>query len=132
MKLKRYVYASFNFEGFHCWPDAPEEVDFLRHRHRHLFHVKAVLEVQHNDRDVEFILLKRRLRASVATFQAMASDVETWSCERWAEELLKEHGLSMVDVSEDGENGAIVHVAGYTGPMQPKGSGRLMPDRSEA
>lgn len=109
--MKIYVTVTTQFEGFHCWPDAPDEVAFLRDRHRHMFHVKAVKRVSHDDRDVEFILLKRAIDTKVVTMQAADGvDVSTWSCERWALELVNEFGLSECEVSEDGENGARVVV----------------------
>jgi DNA-binding transcriptional regulator/RsmH inhibitor MraZ len=63
--------------------------------------------VSHGDRDVEFILLKRTVEAEIVAIGA-EEDTETWSCERWAEELLVRMQLDKVEVSEDGENGAVV------------------------
>jgi predicted glycosyltransferase involved in capsule biosynthesis len=105
--LKVRVYATTRFEGFHRWPDAPDEVAFLRNRHRHVFHVRAEKAVSHDDRDVEFILLKRAVEAEIKTV-SLEEETETWSCERWASELLQRLQLDKVDVSEDGENGAVV------------------------
>jgi hypothetical protein len=87
------------------WPNPLEEVAFLGAPHRHEFHVKAEKVVSHNDRDIEFILLKR---AIAATIEKMKSQSINWSCETWAENILEAHGLDKVEVSEDGENGAIV------------------------
>lgn len=101
------VFATTRFEGFHRWPDAPEEVAFLRDRHRHVFHVRAEVPVRHDDRDVEFILLGRRVAAEVEVIRS-TQDVSCWSCERWANELVDRLGLSACEVSEDGENGARV------------------------
>jgi hypothetical protein len=101
------VYATTTFEGFHRWPDAPLEVAFLRDRHRHLFHIRAEVRVTHSDRDVEFILLKRQLDRAIGELK-YEYDTSTWSCEQWAECLLGRLKLDRVEVSEDGENGAIV------------------------
>jgi hypothetical protein len=101
------VYATTRFEGFHRWPDAPDEVAFLRDRHRHVFHVRAEASVSHGDRDVEFILLKRAVDRTVGAIK-YEYDTSTWSCEQWAECLLGRLKLDRVEVSEDGENGAIV------------------------
>jgi hypothetical protein len=107
-----HVFATVRFEGFHRWPDAPEEVAFLRVLHRHIFHVRAEVEVRHDDRDVEFILLGRRVSESIRMI-ASSQDVSCWSCERWCREIIDWLGklgiqLSRVEVSEDGENGAVV------------------------
>ncbi len=101
------VFATLRFEGFHAWPAAPDEVAFLRDRHRHLFHVRAEVTVAHQDREVEFILLKRRVEAEIQKVLA-EQPTEQWSCEAWALYLWRELGLDRVEVSEDGENGAVV------------------------
>ena len=100
------VFARTSFEGFHCWPDAPDEVSFLRARHRHIFHVEVKVQVIHGDRDVEFILLKREVDLFIE--KTLKGNTANWSCERWALEILEEFGAEEVTVSEDGENGAIV------------------------
>ncbi len=92
------------FEGFHCWPDAPDEVAFLRTQHRHEFHVTARKIVRHDNRDVEFILYKRRIDEAIHHLRRTNS-VEYWSCERWASEIGEEVEADFVEVSEDGENG---------------------------
>jgi 6-pyruvoyl-tetrahydropterin synthase len=103
------VYCTTSFEGFHCWPDAPEPVAFLRVLHRHRFNVRVEVRVRHDDRDVEFILLRRAVEVEIARVQA-TKDVKTWSCERWASHLLETFEAVRVEVNEDGENGAIVEV----------------------
>lgn len=104
---RTWVWCSFSFEGFHCWPTAPDHVAFLRSPHRHMFHVEAQKEVTHTDRDIEFITLKRQLEAAIVPIQA-SRDVSNWSCEDWCHELLNRFDLYRVEVSEDNENGAVV------------------------
>lgn len=99
------IWIRFAFEGFHRWKDAPDEVAFLRDRHRHLFHVRVEWSVTHADRDREFFIEQRAARAAVAALQA-APGCEEWSCEHWAARILEATGASRVEVSEDGENGA--------------------------
>lgn len=43
--------------GTHNWPSGYPT--FLNHEHRHEFHVNVEMEVFHNDRELEIILLKR-------------------------------------------------------------------------
>lgn len=107
--IKRTIFVTFQKEGIHRYPDAPEGVEFLRNPHRHIFHFRVTVEVFHNDRDIEFILFKRELEAlySDATLQ-----VDYKSCEMLAEDLIDYIGAAYpnrkvtVEVSEDGENGA--------------------------
>ena len=96
------------FEGFHCWPDAPEAVGFLRDKHRHVFHVRVDVSVSHSDRDVEFILFKQQLDKDIQSI-AEERDTSTWSCESWCEAILDTYPSAIrVEVSEDNENGAVV------------------------
>ena len=107
MLIQIRVFCTTQFEEYHQWREAPEEVYFLRTLHRHNFHVRAEKVVTHDDRDVEFILLKKRVNATIEKIQD-DEYVNTWSCERWASELLTRLNLDKVEVSEDGENGAVV------------------------
>ena len=106
---KTSVFCRTQFEAFHCWPEAPESVAFLRTRRRHIFHVEAWAAVKHDDRDIEFILLKRDVDGMIQR-ALCTNDTSTWSCEQWAKYLVGACTLSKCIVSEDGENGACVEV----------------------
>lgn len=106
--MKRVVVVRFTFEGQHHWPEAPDEVGFLRTLHRHRFFVEAEKEVSHGDREVEFILLQRAMCAHCEKIKQSTTGVNRWSCEHWAEALLVEFGLTSCSVFEDNENGARV------------------------
>jgi len=111
--ISRKIKISFQKEGIHCYPAAKDisGVEFLAHPHRHIFHFYVTIEVNHNDRDIEFILFKRELEA---IYDASIIEVDYKSCEMLAEELLEYviHNYPRRDVSvevyEDNENGAIV------------------------
>lgn len=116
MTEKRSIRVRAQFEGFHCWSDAPDEVAFLREEHRHIFHVDALIEVRHGDRELEFILVKRWLeRESIDPLKlVLRQGLQTeMSCEDIAEliagDIRKQYGnrAIKVEVSEDGENGGI-------------------------
>lgn len=107
MPLEIRVFCTLQFEGFHAWEAAPESVAYLRSRHRHIFHVRAEKIVSHDDRDVEFITMKTAISEEVNSLKTLPR-ARKWSCERWAKEILERYGLDRVEVSEDGENGAIV------------------------
>lgn len=122
--LKRSIMVRAQYEGIHCWPEAPDEVDFLQSPHRHMFQIRASIEVSHNDRDVEFIMVKRHidswLQTKCKTFDEYEPQGTVWymgrlSCEDVAEQVIETlHnfvGTSRtitVSVSEDGENEAMV------------------------
>jgi len=115
--MKTQIYVTTSFEGFHCWPQAPQEVFFLRQLHRHNFGVKVTLRVTHS-RAVEFILFKRKLDAVIKDELSpyiFSRENET-SCEDMAMFVFNyfntlpsyEGAVASVEVNEDNENGAIV------------------------
>lgn len=111
--MKTYIVVKFQFEGVHRWPDAPDPVKYLRNIHRHMFYVTATIEVRHNDRELEFIMVKNALKQHVEDVK------ETWpgaiSCESMAEDIIRfiqtiygQNRWVSVKISEDDENGALV------------------------
>ena len=111
---KRYIKVSFQKEGIHKYPDAKnlKGVEFLQYPHRHIFHFYVTLSVEHNDRDVEFILFKRELQN---LFNDVILQVDYKSCEMIADDLLDYIEVNypnryvQVEVYEDNENGAEVY-----------------------
>ena len=109
MVKQKFIWVTFQKEGIHKYPDAPEGVEFLKYPHRHIFHFKVELEVFHDDRDVEFILFKRELEK---LFTDGTLQLDYKSCEMIADDLAfyiqakyPKRDL-VITVSEDGENGA--------------------------
>lgn len=115
MTIKRFVEVSFQKEGIHRYPAAETDpnladVSFLAHPHRHIFHFYVKVEVWHNDRDIEFILLKRELE----NLYQGTMQIDYKSCEMLAEDLIEyilakyRHRNITVRVYEDNENGAVL------------------------
>lgn len=116
-KASVFAEVSFQFRGFHKWNDAPAEVKHLRNRHRHVFHVTATIKQSHDDRDIEYIMLKRDLKNYMTSTFSPGEPIEfgTLSCEMIAKKLVAymrreypKREKYIVEVLEDGENGAIV------------------------
>jgi len=119
--ITRKIYVTFQLEGVHCYPAAltdpalatgdEYDVSFLGNPHRHMFHFKVSIEVEHNDRDIEFIQFKRWL---LKLYASATLDLNHRSCEMMAEELATQiqaqyPGRELtIDISEDGENGAVL------------------------
>ena len=110
-RVKKNIWVTFQKEGIHKYPNAPDEVDFLRYPHRHIFKFKVQIEVYNDDRDMEFFIFKRWLESLYAD-DTLQLDYK--SCEMMADDLAKQikdkypgRQLS-IDVSEDGENGCHV------------------------
>lgn len=127
--MKTTVFCKTQFEGVHCYPDAPQEVVFLKVPHRHMFGIKVELEVFNDDREVEFIMLKHNVEVflneryeycSTGTYTHLGA----MSCEQIAKDIIgyleecycKETKRAIVvSVDEDGENGATVSNNGEVG-----------------
>ena len=116
MVKQKFIWVTFQKEGIHKYPDAPEGVEFLKYPHRHIFHFKVELEVFHDDRDVEFILFKRELEK---LFADGTLQLDYKSCEMIADDLAfyiqakyPKRDL-VITVSEDGENGATCYYPTY-------------------
>lgn len=114
------IWVTFRKEGIHRYPAAGQDpklasgdaydVSFLQYPHRHIFHIKAYLEVFHDDRDVEFIQFKRWLES---LYNQGTLELNHKSCEMIADDLHKEISAKYtnrkiwIEVSEDGENGCL-------------------------
>jgi hypothetical protein len=108
--IGRFIFVTFQFDGIHSWPECPiKEVSFLKNPHRHIFHGTLVKQVTHNDRDIEFIQLKREvLRFIHEHWFNDGNSLGSMSCEEMAGRLLDQFKAVMVIISEDGENGAVI------------------------
>lgn len=115
---KRMIWVQFQKEGIHCYPAAGTDpklktgdeydVSFLSLNHRHIFHFRVGIKVFHNDRDLEFIQVKRWLENQYATG---ILELNHKSCEMMADDLYEvianryPNRDITISVSEDGENG---------------------------
>jgi hypothetical protein len=116
---RRWIWVHFQKEGIHCYPAAATDpklatgdqydVSFLASPHRHVFHFKVSIEVEHSNRSIEFIQFKRWLES---LYNTGTLQLDYRSCEMIAEDLYVEIAAKYpgrnvrIDVSEDGENGA--------------------------
>lgn len=107
------IYVTFSRAGFHRWPAAPAGRAYLRDLHRHLFKVRVDTVVMHDEREIEFHDLLDRAES---LFEDIVSGApEGKSCETMARQLADALRIFYsrtftVEVSEDGECGAIVTV----------------------
>lgn len=123
------VWTTFEVVGFHNWPDAFEEVDHLRSRHRHLFKIRLEVGVSHTERAIEFQALQHNAKGFF--FETFAGsklglgimlahddfEFHDRSCETIAQALMgflidfyPSSDPYEVTVSEDGESGATLRV----------------------
>ncbi|CAL9961958.1 hypothetical protein VPHD479_0066 [Vibrio phage D479] len=121
--MKTSVFVTTSREFIHNFPESatiPElcdgsdlDVSFLAHPHRHIFGFRVETNVFHDDRDIEFIQLRRTLDAYLST---LPRDLGRMSCEQFGMNIIEhlndiwgaEGRWWKVEVNEDAENGAIV------------------------
>jgi hypothetical protein len=107
--MTNFIWITTEKEMFHCYPEAEEEVKFLRQIHRHIFKFKVYLEVFTDSRDIEFILFKKFINEEINKLNVNLLDK---SCEMISNYLA--NGIKAkypqrdikIEVSEDGENGS--------------------------
>ena len=109
--MQRRIWVTFRRKGVHYYASAPEDVSYLRSPHRHLFHFKVTVTVDHNDREIEF---HQFLNWCESLYDSGTLALDHRSCEMIAEDLIERIRQSYpnrsgeVEVSEDGECGAII------------------------
>lgn len=114
--MQRAVVCKLKRELYHRYKDAPEPVWYLRNLHRHELDIEVTLEVFHNDREIEFIMLKHEINSFLDSlkFDTPNNENDGISCEMIAESIVtylsNKYGQRyvQVEVLEDGENGACV------------------------
>ena len=114
MATDTWIWYTTIIEGLHCYPEEQHE-NYLWSIHRHLFHIKVSIQVFGADREIEFIRSKRQFTQLVfdefgnpAAFNRMScEDIGQWVLEQ---NMIKygNHRKYYIEVSEDGENGAVV------------------------
>jgi hypothetical protein len=135
---QRQIWVTFQKEGIHKYPAAltdpalatgdEYDVSFLGYPHRHIFHFRVWISVQHDDRDIEFIQFKRWLEGLYNDSNAVL-ELDYKSCEMIADDLYRQVNLKYpgrhvsIEVSEDGENGCVNM---YMDPRTPQ---KLYPDQ---
>lgn len=110
--IKTKIAVTFQKAGFHHYPGAPLQVDYLTHKHRHMFKFKVTVQVGHDNREIEFHMFLSWLEQ---LFETRELDIDFKSCEMLAKDVLdkimREYGTGRevtVEVWEDGECGGIV------------------------
>lgn len=119
-KTVNRIWVTFKKEGIHRYPAALtdpnlathgwDDVSFLGHPHRHIFHFRVGIDVFHDDRDIEFIQFKRWLER---LYSEGVLSLDYKSCEMISDDIAESvaaqyPGRSIdIEVSEDGENGSV-------------------------
>ena len=123
IRPNKMIWVTFRKEGIHKYPAALTDpalatgdvydVSFLGYPHRHIFHFRVWISVQHNDRDIEFIQFKRWCE-SLYSGDGATLKLDYQSCEMMSDELYDTISQKYpsreiwIEVSEDGENGSFI------------------------
>lgn len=109
---KLYITVKNQFDDIHCYPNAPDEVYFLKNLHRHTFVIETTIEVFHEDRELEFYMVKDyidTLTNEIKQLQVSKSCENI--CTMILDKLKEKYGTTrkyIVSCSEDGWNKATV------------------------
>lgn len=116
MRMKSSISIKWEFEQFHRWANAPEQVAFLRNLHRHIFKCQLTLDVLHDDRELEFFIVRNRILKEINIDAYMKDSEHKLSCEAIAKIFLSHietwypNRDIKLEVFEDGENGAVLEL----------------------
>ena len=121
IRPNKMIWVTFRKEGIHKYPAAltdpslatgdEYDVSFLGYPHRHIFHFRVWISVEHSDRDIEFIQFKRWLEN---LYNDATLKLDYKSCEMMSDELYGVIAAKYpnreiwIEVSEDGENGSFI------------------------
>lgn len=109
---KIFITVKNQFDDLHCYPGAPEQVGYLTSLHRHTFMITSTIQVFHEDRELEFYMVKDYIDTLTTKIRNM--DMSK-SCENIAvfilDNLKQTYGdnrFYRISCSEDGWNEATV------------------------
>lgn len=105
-KMKIEVITYNIIQGFHHYPNAPKFCEYLKERHRHLFHITCKFLVSHNNREIEINEMQNKIEKYLKAKFGNICEFGKRSCEDIAQELLNEFECSEVTVLEDNYGGA--------------------------
>jgi hypothetical protein len=119
MEKKTFVYCTFQKEAYHLFPGADKnplfatgdeyDVSHLASRHMHYFNFKVWVQVMHQNRQIEFIQLRRWIEN---LYLNKSLELNHQSCEMISdalyEKLIQKYPDMQIriDISEEGINGS--------------------------
>ena len=123
--MKTTVVINFDVEGFHFYKNAPEQVQFLQHPHRHLFTVKVGYRVEDLNREREIFIETDKIKEYLGEAYGIPCRFNQMSCEMIAKEILEyaqKDDAIWCSVIEDGRGGGNskimkIHFAGSDDPV---------------
>jgi hypothetical protein len=111
--MRKTVIIQFHIEGFHNYPDAPYDVAFLSHKHRHTFKIICGYRVEDMNREKEIFLCRDYIKQYLNESYGNPCLFGVMSCEMIAHDILmfaKDDGVIWVEVWEENTGGARVEL----------------------
>jgi len=118
--MRKFVIGKVNIEGYHNYPNAPEEVNFLSYNHRHTFEITVSFLVEDLNREIEIFLLRKDFTKWIFERYGNEKDSTTCqfknrSCEMIANEIINfykynECKPSIVEVWEENTGGSKIEL----------------------
>lgn len=111
--MKSTVIIRFEIEGFHNYPNAPKEVEFLSNQHRHTFVVKCGYKVKDLNREREIFICREQVKKYIDKSFGTPCQFNAMSCEMIATEILQfgiEGGMVWCSIWEENTGGAKVEL----------------------
>jgi len=109
--MKSTVIIQFEIAGFHHYPNAPQQVQFLSNDHRHTFKIKAGYSVEDLNREKEIFIERDYITEYLTETYGSPCQFGAMSCEMIAAEILEyaiEDGMIWCEVWEENTGGARV------------------------
>lgn len=111
--MKKQVIIQIEVEGFHHYPNAPKEVEFLSLNHRHTFKIKCGYKVEDLNREKEIFIERDFIKDYLNETYGVPCQFVAMSCEMIASELLeygKPEEMIWCEVWEESTGGARVEL----------------------
>jgi len=107
--MKKYIITKNHIEGFHRYPEAKNDIEFLSSPHRHIFFIDCCFQIQHNNREIEIFQQQKIIENTLYKKFGAPCQFDTMSCEDICEFLMNSFdNLSQVIVKEDNQGGACI------------------------
>ena len=135
----RMIAVTFQKPGVHQYPAAPDDVQYLRAPHRHLFKFKVKIQVWHDDREIEFHQFLNWVEGLYSGEQSLS--LNNSSCEMISDSLAAiiqsryPDRLLQIEVWEDGECGSVSSYSAIVAPVsedeEPMKKGEMVKEWEE-
>lgn len=111
--MRTSVIVKFDMDGFHYYPNAPQEVRFLQNPHRHTFAITAAFRVTDLNREIEIFIMRNKMQQFLSGQYGNPCHFGSMSCEMIAAVLVDkfmDYGLDYVEVWEEATGGARIEL----------------------